>query len=320
MFSNFFLLFLFAVFVSDSYGQRDKKFFRKDYHYLEALESFYKIHTIPKTWSDAKQVCALEAASFFYPENDDEANAMTSLWEKMRPNIKWVWIGISDLLVEGVFVTVDGKSIHEVYCKWFDQGQPDNAGGKENCLNMDLKGQMNDYPCDVKSYFICKKSLQSLEWNNQCNMPNLDYIFSKNTGKCYKLHTAPLNWTEAYAMCQVEQSSLAIISNQREANFLAKLTVSTPKPRIQEKYSRGIYHVGFHNRLNEGWQTLKGTRMNADAADLWFDNYQPDGTGNGACGAMFFNGRLINTDCDTKSFFICEHELDNTRTPASISS
>ncbi|KAJ8722620.1 hypothetical protein PYW07_003800 [Mythimna separata] len=63
-----------------------------------------------------------------------------------------------------------------------------------------------------------------------------------------------------------------------------------------------------------------GTRMNADAADLWFDNYQPDGTGNGACGAMFFNGRLINTDCDTKSFFICEHELDNIRSPASTSS
>lgn len=60
---------------------------------------------------DAKQVCELEAATFFYPENDDEARAVLSFWNKTKPIIKSVWIGISDLLVEGVFQTVDGTII-----------------------------------------------------------------------------------------------------------------------------------------------------------------------------------------------------------------
>ncbi|KAJ8722616.1 hypothetical protein PYW07_003796 [Mythimna separata] len=174
MLSKTCLLFLIVYFVPDSYGQRAKKFFRKDYHYFEAFDSFYKIHLIPKSWSDAKQVCTLEGATFFYPENTDEANAVLSLWKKTTPSIKWLWLGISDILVEGVFETVDGKSIDEVYTKWFDQGIPDNYGGNEDCLILDIKGTTNDYVCDVKSYFVCKKSRQSLEWNHQCNMPNLD--------------------------------------------------------------------------------------------------------------------------------------------------
>ena len=45
--------------------------------------------------------------------------------------------------------------------------------------------------------------------------------------------------------------------------------------------------------------------MNVEA-EAWYENYQPDERDQ--CGSMFFNGRLVNTDCDSKSFFICEHE------------
>lgn len=34
---------------------------------------------------------------------------------------------------------------------------------------------------------------------------------------------------------------------------------------------------------------------------------------------MLSNGRLINIDCDTRSYFICEHELDATISPLSVS-
>lgn len=46
-------------------------------------------------------------------------------------------------------------------------------------------------------------------------------------------------------------------------------------------------------------------------AEIWWDNYQPEGEDREQCGAMFFDGRLININCDMKSLFICEHELDN---------
>ncbi|KAJ8722624.1 hypothetical protein PYW07_003804 [Mythimna separata] len=162
---------------------------------------------------------------------------------------------------------------------------------------------------------ITVKDRISLEWNYQCNLPNLDYSYNKDNGKCYKLHTSPLSWTEAYAACKLEQSYLAVISNSQETDYLVKLTDSTPKPRIKGEYQRGIYHLGFHNRFNEGWQTVKGKRLNVDQ-EAWFDNYQPDGDNHGECGSMFFNGRFINTACEMKAFFICEH--DGANSPAAV--
>ncbi|KAJ8725741.1 hypothetical protein PYW08_003924 [Mythimna loreyi] len=267
------LLFFFIVnFASHSYGQKSKKFFRNDYTYMDELKSFYKIHTVPQTWADAKRVCALEQATFWHPDNDDEANALLSFWNRTKPNIEWMYVALSDLFVEGVFETIDGKPVSE-------------------------------------------KTLQSLEWNYQCDMPNLDYTFNNKNGKCYKLHTTPLNWNEAKAVCQLEQSSLAKVHNQLDADYLAKLTKSTPIPRVKAKYQRGIYHLGFYNRLNEGWRTVGGKPMIVDL-DTWFDNYQPEAENRDQCGAMFFNGRLININCDMRSFFICEHELEDVILPA----
>lgn len=84
------------------------KFFRDDYSYLEATEGFYKIHTSRKTWADAKQTCALEGASFFFPENRDEANAVITFWKSVQPTISWAFVGLSDIISEGIFETVDG--------------------------------------------------------------------------------------------------------------------------------------------------------------------------------------------------------------------
>ena len=89
-------------------GQKDKDFFRKDYTYIETVNSFYKIHTTPQNWSDAKLQCDEEGASLFYPENDVEQNAVLSFRNTTQPSVKWVFVGISDLMTEGVFETIDG--------------------------------------------------------------------------------------------------------------------------------------------------------------------------------------------------------------------
>ena len=42
----------------------------------------------------------------------------------------------------------------------------------------------------------------------------------------------------------------------------------------------------------------------------WLDNYQPDDRDPDKCSSMLYTGLLINVNCDTKSLFICDHEVD----------
>lgn len=79
-----------------------------------------------------------------------------------------------------------GKSVSEVYNQW-QQSEPNDLGGNEDCVHLNLQGDLNDFPCDGKSYFICKKSLQTLEWNYPCNMSNLGMFFTMNI--VHKLQT-----------------------------------------------------------------------------------------------------------------------------------
>ncbi|KAJ8725739.1 hypothetical protein PYW08_003922 [Mythimna loreyi] len=313
------LIFFIVSFAADSYGQKSKKFFRSDYTYIDELQSFYKIHSIPRNWTEAKRVCAQEQAILFHPDNDEEAQIFISFWNKTNSGILWLLVGLSDILVEGEYETVDGKSGYDVYKNWFP-GEPNNFGGIENCAYIDLlkgPGYLADQDCNKQNSFSCKKTLKSLQWNEQCDMPYLDYTFNTNNGKCYKLHTTPLNWTEANALCRLEQSSLAKVTNRRDAEYLAKLTVSTPTPKVKGKYQRGIYHLGFYNRFDEGWQVVGGKPMLVDL-NLWYGNYQPEGENLDQCGAMFFDGRLIDINCDTKSFFICEREVKKVTSPDDI--
>ncbi|CAD0196873.1 unnamed protein product [Chrysodeixis includens] len=288
-------------------GQRDKKFFRKDYTYLEASESFYKVHTLHKTWAEAKKACRAEGTTLFYPENEQEANAVVSFWNSTQP-FQFIYIGISDLVAKGVFETVDGLPISDVYNKW-GPGEPNDAGGIEDCVVLTKDtGHLNDDSCHKRAPFICKKTLVSLEWNQQCDMPNPSYIFNQQLGRCYRLHTKPLNWTDAHAACHAEQGYLAVINSQEEADYLVQLT-QTPVKKVSGNFMRGAVHLGFHNRGDEGWQTVRGSSLEDSGYSCWGSN-QPDGDEKEQCGSMFYNGHLNDISCSTRCFYICEHEVD----------
>ncbi|KAJ8722595.1 hypothetical protein PYW07_003775 [Mythimna separata] len=304
MFSKAILVLLIVYHLPNlSHGIKDNKFFRYDYHYIESSGSFYKFHVSQQNWRDAKRVCAREGASLFYPQTDDEAQDVIAFWNSTQPDYSQVFVGISSLMVGGVFETIDGKLDNTVYNNWED-GHPDYS---YNCVCLSNGGHLQTYSCTNSKAFICKKTLRSLQWDYECNMSKLGYIFNKDTGKCYKLHATPLNWKDAYTACRLEQSSLAIVNGRKELEFLAKLTESAAKLRLRTNYLRGIFHLGFHNQDNECWQTVKGTPLSD--ANTWWGNYQADVDDEKKCGSMFYTGRLTHVNCDTKSFFICEHEV-----------
>ncbi|KPI91593.1 Hemolymph lipopolysaccharide-binding protein [Papilio xuthus] len=289
-------------------GQPQIKHFRDDYKYLEGTSSFYKIHTIQKTWEQAKKRCALEGATLFYPEDQNEVDVVLAHLKETQPMYAWIFVGISSKLAKGVFTTVDGVAIRHIYNRW-GHGEPNDANGEEDCVILRKEGTYNDEKCSNKFPFICKKTLQSLKWNEECNTPYLDYKYNVDLGRCYKFHLHPLTWREAVEACDAEQAYLAIINSQQEASHLVNITASAPKDKVQGWYLRGAVHLGFnYDTTEEDWRTTTGETLEQAGYAMW-GNYQPDGGESERCGSMFYNGHLNDIGCEGhRCFFICEKE------------
>ncbi|CAH2086313.1 unnamed protein product [Euphydryas editha] len=136
-----------------------------------------------------------------------------------------------------------------------------------------------------------------------------DYEYVQKLGRCYKFHLMPMNWTEAYAACYTEQSYLAVINSQDEADYLVNLTNKTPKDKVEGNFLRGAVHLGFQLKKNR-WQTVVRNMPLSDSGYIKWGGGQPDGKGEEKCGSMFYNGHLNDIRCDQNLFFICEHEID----------
>ncbi|CAH2073666.1 unnamed protein product, partial [Iphiclides podalirius] len=240
-------------------------FFRYDYKYLEDMRSFYKVHTVNKTWQEAKL----------------------------------------DLMAKEVYTTVNGDSIKDVYGNWAP-GEPNNSNGNEDCLVLNLDGTLNDDQCNKRYPFICKKTLASLKWNTLCNVPDLDYRYDDELGRCYKFHATAQSWTEAALVCDIEQSYLAVLNSDVEAKHLAKITGdSVDTNRVTSNLCNSVA-LGFSNKDNEGWKTILGTKLIESEYEKWDENQPEEGTEQ--CGFMSYNGLLKGLSCENKCPFICEHE------------
>ena len=67
---------------------------------------YYKYHTTPKEWNDARLVCRNEGAHLVVLNSKVEAKFIASLPDN---NYDWALIGMHDLYKEGQWVTIFGK-------------------------------------------------------------------------------------------------------------------------------------------------------------------------------------------------------------------
>ena len=56
------------------------------------------------------------------------------------------WIGLNDIVSENTWVWADGST--NTYTRW-GIGEPNNAGGAEDCVHLHSDGYWNDLPCEV---------------------------------------------------------------------------------------------------------------------------------------------------------------------------
>uniref|UniRef100_A0A3B3UAV5 C-type lectin domain-containing protein n=1 Tax=Poecilia latipinna TaxID=48699 RepID=A0A3B3UAV5_9TELE len=98
---------------------------------------------IKANWSHARSWCRGQGGELAIIDNQYENDLELP-----------TWIGLSDLLVENQYAWSDGAS-PVLYTNW-NEHEPNNAGGTENCVEMYLDGRWNDNNCLQKRGFACR--------------------------------------------------------------------------------------------------------------------------------------------------------------------
>ena len=95
-----------------------------------------------------------------------------------------MWIGITDEVEEGNFLTALGEPIH--FSKWADN-QPNNKK-KEDCTEMKKDGTWDDTRCERERHYVCQRSWSSLkdclDRSDKCSE-----LFAQNPSSCVDFPT-----------------------------------------------------------------------------------------------------------------------------------
>lgn len=141
-----------------------KKITRDDYYHVPGI-GLYKLHTKAKTWNEARKICNEEGAHLAIINSNTEAKVLTDLFGRAGPieggiNQNEGLLGIHDLYAEGEWVSIQGDSLEKTgYSAWTDKwgGQPDNAGGIQNCGVLVVEdGKLDDVACNIPLAFFCE--------------------------------------------------------------------------------------------------------------------------------------------------------------------
>lgn len=86
-----------------------------------------------------------------------------------------------------------------------------------------------------------------------------DYRFAETSNRCYKFHSNPAKWKDAFRICNNEGAYLAIINSQEEADEFVNLFKKYPVESLKGNFNKIFIHVGFADLLSVGtFKTING--------------------------------------------------------------
>ena len=116
----------------------------------------YFVHVGGKSYAEAVDYCHSKKLKLVEPKSSKANKDIQLLAKSIATQGYGVWIGIDDKSIEGKFTYAsDGESVK--FTNW-NRGQPDNAGGNEDCAHL-WKGhgfRWNDVPCSARMSFVCE--------------------------------------------------------------------------------------------------------------------------------------------------------------------
>lgn len=105
-----------------------------------------------RAYLDAQRACQGRGGALAMPR-DEATNGLLAAYVA-QAGLARVFIGISDLDREGTFVFADRSPV-QTFQKWRG-GEPNNAHGEEDCVEMEASGGWNDVACHLPMHFLCE--------------------------------------------------------------------------------------------------------------------------------------------------------------------
>ncbi|KAL3879774.1 hypothetical protein ACJMK2_032060 [Sinanodonta woodiana] len=129
---------------------------RTGYVYYQQDNFCYKFYNDCKTWLEARQVCRQDGGDLI-SLNDRNFNFFKQLAQSKAGTCDSVWVGTTDVYVEGQWNWLNGARVSSV--SW-QPDQPDNFGNSEHCgdLTKMFGYMLNDDNCVQKLHFLCQIS------------------------------------------------------------------------------------------------------------------------------------------------------------------
>ncbi|KAF3701605.1 Galactose-specific lectin nattectin [Channa argus] len=121
----------------------------------------YRFYNSPMEWSDAERFCTNFDANLATIQTPDIYNFIRGLVVRATGTNAETWVGGTDASKEGVWLWSSGARF--TFNRW-GPGEPNNLGGRENCMHINLRGQdfVNDANCDLRMPFVCVKRRMNL--------------------------------------------------------------------------------------------------------------------------------------------------------------
>ncbi|XP_041984488.1 C-type mannose receptor 2-like [Aricia agestis] len=139
-----------------------------EYKLYKTTGNCYKFHTQARPWAKAFEACSAEGGYLAIPNDKDEAMHLKDLFKQnldraaITTKFKSVmFLGFSDIDKDGVWTTVHGTRLEDVYFNW-KKGQPEGKRGSSPCGAMYQDGELDDYFCENPAPFVCEKAVDSL--------------------------------------------------------------------------------------------------------------------------------------------------------------
>lgn len=114
-------------------------------------EGAFLVCETPRTWADARAFCQTRGSDLAVVDSAAKNAWLASLSPEAA------WLGLSDSAIEGTFAWVNGSAVGTSY--WND-GEPNDSGGVEDCVGMftsgDTAGKWNDFDCSATHAFFCE--------------------------------------------------------------------------------------------------------------------------------------------------------------------